>query len=111
LLHLAISATPFELRNEVLVALIAYVNPMIYNTRFSINMKSPTVSFLLFLRVTSSGVSSIQVTEINVSLGTTVTNVSSLDDRYSLSFFDVLLTVHLSIILATDQLNAQILVL
>ena len=31
-------------------------------------------------------------------------------ERYSL-FFDVLLTVHLSIILVIDQLNAQILVL
>jgi len=32
-------------------------------------------------------------------------------DKPTLSNFDILLTVHLSIILAIDQLNAQILVL
>ena len=38
---------------------------------------------------------------------------SKSDDDYYIDFFffDVLLTVHLSIILAIDQLNAQILVL
>ena len=33
------------------------------------------------------------------------------EQRTQEAYFDVLLTVHLSIILATDQLNAQILVL
>ena len=35
---------------------------------------------------------------------------SQISGQYFVSFFDVLLTVHLSTILATDQLNAQILV-
>jgi len=35
----------------------------------------------------------------------------SMFELIALGYFDVLLTVHLSIILVTDQLNAQILVL
>ena len=61
---------------------VAYVDPRIYDTRIAVYMKSSiSVTAVVFVRMMPRGVSFIQVNEMYVTLGTTV---SSFHDRYSL---------------------------